>query len=390
MRKSALFGFGLVVATLVALGLVILSSASEANAMRLHGDAYFFMKRQFAYLGAGVLLAVFAAWFDYRNWREHWVLAALFYGVVFMLLWAVFGFKAINGSHRWISLGPLRLQPSEFAKLAIVILLAVWLDKAGWRVELFKRGAFWPAVLIGVISFPILLEPDFGSVMVVAFSGILVMFVAGVRILHLLPFALAGVAVVAWKVFNNANRMARLAAFFGITLGAGSIDGNEMALDAAAKRADYQVTQALIAIKNGGIWGVGLNQSMQKHYYLPEAHTDFIFAIGAEELGMPFSVATIALFFLFFAFSVYIASKSSDRLGRFLVAGMSFIIFFQAMFNIGVVCKALPTKGMALPFFSYGGTNLMSAFFAVGTIMSVGIHSYRDTKRIVLRGRRMR
>lgn len=390
MRKSALFGFGLVVATLVALGLVILSSASEANAMRLHGDAYFFMKRQFAYLGAGVLLAVFAAWFDYRNWREHWVLAALFYGVVFMLLWAVFGFKAINGSHRWISLGPLRLQPSEFAKLAIVILLAVWLDKAGWRVELFKRGAFWPAVLIGVISFPILLEPDFGSVMVVALSGILVMFVAGVRILHLLPFALAGVAVVAWKVFNNANRMARLAAFFGITLGAGSIDGNEMALDAAAKRADYQVTQALIAIKNGGIWGVGLNQSMQKHYYLPEAHTDFIFAIGAEELGMPFSVATIALFFLFFAFSVYIASKSSDRLGRFLVAGMSFIIFFQAMFNIGVVCKALPTKGMALPFFSYGGTNLMSAFFAVGTIMSVGIHSYRDTKRIVLRGRRMR
>jgi len=390
VRKSALFGFGLVVATLVALGLVILSSASEANAMRLHGDAYFFMKRQFAYLGAGVLLAVFAAWFDYRNWREHWVLAALFYGVVFMLLWAVFGFKAINGSHRWISLGPLRLQPSEFAKLAIVILLAVWLDKAGWRVELFKRGAFWPAVLIGVISFPILLEPDFGSVMVVALSGILVMFVAGVRILHLLPFALAGVAVVAWKVFNNANRMARLAAFFGITLGAGSIDGNEMALDAAAKRADYQVTQALIAIKNGGIWGVGLNQSMQKHYYLPEAHTDFIFAIGAEELGMPFSVATIALFFLFFAFSVYIASKSSDRLGRFLVAGMSFIIFFQAMFNIGVVCKALPTKGMALPFFSYGGTNLMSAFFAVGTIMSVGIHSYRDTKRIVLRGRRMR
>ena len=389
MRKSALFGFGLVVATLVALGLVILSSASEANAMRLHGDAYFFMKRQFAYLGAGVLLAVFAAWFDYRNWREHWVLAALFYGVVFMLLWAVFGFKAINGSHRWISLGPLRLQPSEFAKLAIVILLAVWLDKAGWRVELFRRGAFWPAILIGVITFPILLEPDFGSVMVVALSGLLVMFVAGVRIMHLAPFVLAGAVVVAWKVFNNANRMARLAAFFGITLG-GSIEGNELALDAAAKRADYQVTQALIALKNGGVWGVGLNQSMQKHYYLPEAHTDFIFAIGAEELGLPFSVVTILLFVVFFSISVYIASKSSDRLGRFLVIGMSFIIFFQAMFNIGVVCKALPTKGMALPFFSYGGTNLMSAFFAVGTILSVGIHSYRDTKRVALRTVRRR
>jgi len=390
VRKSALFSFGLVVAALVALGLVILSSASEANAMRLHGDAYHFMKRQFLYLGVGIGLAVFAAWFDYRNWREHWSLTALFCIIVFLLLWAVFGFRPVNGSHRWIMLGPLRLQPSEFAKIAIVILLSVWLDMAGWRVELFRRGAFWPAVFIGVMAFPVLLEPDFGSVMVVSLSGMLVMFVAGVRILHLAPFALAGVAVVAWKVFNNANRMARLAAFFGITLGAGSTDGNEIALDVAAKRADYQVTQALIAIKNGGIWGVGLNQSMQKHYYLPEAHTDFIFAIGAEELGLPFSIATILLFVLFFALSVYIAAKASDRLGRFLVIGMSFIIFFQAMFNIGVVCKALPTKGMALPFFSYGGTNLMSAFFAVGTILSVGIHSYRDTKRVVLRARRPR
>ena len=129
---------------------------------------------------------------------------------------------------------------------------------------------------------------------------------------------------------------------------------------------------------------------MQKHYYLPEAHTDFIFAIGAEELGLPFSIATIARFVLFFALAVYIASKASDRLGRFLVIGMSFIIFFQAMFNIGVVCKALPTKGMALPFFSYGGTNVMSAFFAIGTILSVGIHSYRDTKRVLLRARRHR
>jgi cell division protein FtsW len=385
VRRSALFGFGLVVAALVALGLVVLSSASEANAMRLHGDAYFFMRRQFAYLAFGLILGAFAAWFDYRNWREHWVLAALFYIVVFGLLWAVFGFKAINGSHRWISLGPLRLQPSEFAKIAIVILLSVWLDMSGWRVELFKRGAFWPALFIGVMAFPILLEPDFGSVMVVALSGIVVMFVAGVRILHLAPFAIAGIAVVAWKVFNNANRMARLAAFFGITLGAGAVDGNEIALDAAAKRADYQVTQALIAIKNGGVWGVGLNQSMQKHYYLPEAHTDFIFAIGAEELGLAFSISVLLLFVLFFGFSVYIASKASDRLGRFLVIGMSFIIFFQAMFNIGVVCKALPTKGMALPFFSYGGTNLMSAFLAVGTILSVGIHSYRDTKRVMLR-----
>ena len=376
MRKSALFLFGLVVTMIVALGLIILSSASEANGIRLHNDAYFFMKRQFAYLGVGVLLAVCVAAVDYRKWRDHEVLAWLFYVVVIGLLLAVFEFKAINGSHRWISLGPIRLQPSEFAKLATVILLSMWMDKAGWRVELFMRGAFWPAAFIGIIALPILVEPDFGSVMVVGAVGFTVMLVAGTRILHMVPFALAGAAVVAVKVITNANRMARLAAFFGFKLDVGA-----EVVDAAAERAAYQAHQALVAIGNGGIWGVGLNQSMQKHYYLPEAHTDFIFAIGAEEWGLFFSAGVMLLFALFFVLAVYIATKASDRFGRFLVMGMTFIIFFQAMFNIGVVCEALPTKGMALPFFSYGGTNMMSAFFAVGTILSVGIHSYRDRKR---------
>ena len=381
MRKSALFWFGLVVTALVALGLIVLSSASEANAIRLHnGDPYFFMKRQFAYLGAGIVVAVCTAMFDYRRWRDNAWLAWLLYFVVIALLVAVFGFKAINGSHRWISVGPLRLQPSEFAKLAVVILVSVWLDRLGWKVELFVKGALWPAVFIGVISLPILFEPDYGSVMVVGCVGFLMMLVAGTRLMHMAPFALMGVAVVAYRVLTNANRMARMAAFFGIKLDVGA-----EVLDAAAKRAAYQANMALAAIGNGGIWGVGLGESMQKQLYLPEAHTDFVFAVGAEELGLPFSVGVLLLFAAFFALSVYIARKAGDRFGRFLVVGMAFIIFFQAMFNLGVVCKALPTKGMALPFFSYGGTNLLSAFFAVGTILSVGIHTYRDRQHQLVR-----
>ena len=380
MRKAALFWFGLVVTALVALGLVVLSSASEANGIRLHSDAYYFMKRQGIYLVAGVLVAICVAAFDYRRWRDYQVFTWIFYFAVIAGLIAVFGFKAVNGSHRWISLGPIRIQPGEIAKLAIVILVAVWLDKAGWRVELFVRGALLPAIFIGVLALPLLVAPDFGSVMVVGAAGFLVMLLAGVRVLHMLPFWGIGVGVFLYKVITNANRMARIAAFFGVKLDVGA-----EVVDAAAERAAYQAKQALVAIGNGGIWGVGLNQSMQKHYYLPEAHTDFIFAIGAEELGVLFSAGTVLLFIAFFVLAVYIARKASDRFGRFLVMGMTFIIFFQAMFNIGVVCEALPTKGMALPFFSYGGTNLLCAFFAMGTILSVGIHSYRDKRTAFVR-----
>ena len=363
MRKSALFWFGLVVTGLVALGLVVLSSASEANAMRLHGDPYFFIKRQFAYLVVGVALAVAVAMFDYRKWRDTEILTWLFFAVVMVLLVAVFGFRAINGSHRWINLGPVRLQPSELAKLLTVIVLAVWLDKASWKVELFMRGAFWPAVLIGVIALPVVLEPDFGSTMVIGAAGFLLMFVAGTRILHMVPFGLAGLGVGVVLIMHNANRMSRL------------FDDDKK----------YQLNMALAAIGNSDIWGAGLGESMQKHLYLPEAHTDFVFAVGAEELGIVFSVSVVLLYIAFFALSVYIARKAQDRFGRFLVVGMSFIIFFQAMFNLGVVSGGLPTKGMALPFFSYGGTNMMSAFFAVGTILSVGIHTYREKKHALMR-----
>ena len=363
MRKSALFWFGLVVTALVALGLVVLSSASEANAMRLHGDAYYFIKRQFVYLGVGVVLAVAVATFDYHKWRDWEFLSWIFFAVVMVLLVAVFGFRAINGSHRWIAVGPIRIQPSELAKLLTVIVVSVWLDKASWKVELFMRGAFWPATLIGIIALPVLLEPDFGSVMVIGSVGFLLMFVGGTRILHMIPFAVCGVGVVVFKILTNANRVARL------------FDESK----------EYQVKMALAAIANADIWGAGLGESMQKHLYLPEAHTDFVFAVGAEELGIVFSVATVLLFLVFFALSVYIARKAQDRFGRFLVVGMTFIIFFQAMFNVGVVCKALPTKGMALPFFSYGGTNMLSAFFAIGTILSVGIHSYREKKHALMR-----
>jgi len=361
VRKSALYAFGLVVATLALLGLTILASAGQVNGFRLHGDVYFFLKRQCGFLIAGVVVAAFVALFDYHHWRDHLWITFAFAGVVVLLLCAVYFFPPINGSRRWLPCGPIRLQPSELAKLVTVIAVAAWMDRVGWRVELFKHGILCPALIIAVFAGLVVKEPDFGATMVIGLAGVLVMFVGGAKFLYVTGLAILGGAAGAALVLTNENRVARL------------FDEKKL----------YQVKMALAAIGNGGIWGSGLNSSLQKERYLPEAHTDFVFAVGAEELGLFFSIAVILLYVAFFALSVYIARKASDRFGRLIVCGMAFIVFFQAMFNLGVVCKALPTKGMALPFFSYGGTNLVTTFFAVGMILSVGIHSWRDRKRVV-------
>ena len=383
MRKTALLFFGLVTVAIVALGLVVLSSASGANGLRLHKDAYFFMKRQFVYLAVGLIVCTVTALVDYRIWRRQaWLLWTLF-GITILLLLAVFPpiGRAINGSYRWINLGFFNLQPSELAKLVTVLVVAFLVNRAAWRVDLFSHGALPAYLCVGALALPVLFEPDFGSTLVIGLVAVLVMYVGGIKIMHFLPLGFLGFGGLVYRVIENPNRMARIAAWMGVKMSIGT-----QVADAAAKNAEYQGDMALAAIGNGGLWGVGLNQSMQKHYYLPEAHTDMIFAIGAEELGIIFSVGTLLLFCLFFAFSIHIARKASDPFGRLLVVGMAFVIFFAAIFNIGVVCEALPMKGMALPFFSYGGTNMISAFFAVGTILSVGIHSYRDRKRKLMHG----
>ena len=391
MRKSALFYLGLVVTVLVLLGFVVLFSASEANGIRFGKDPYFFVKRQAVFLVSSVILCAIVAKLDYRIWRG-WrlfgkfpFLTILFALVVLALLIAVFAFPAVKGSQRWIPLGRIRLQPSELAKLATGVVVAVWMDLQSWKVELFGRGAFVPFVLIWIFAGPIVLEPDFGSTMVVGAAGFLVMFLAGTKFVHLLPFGAAGVLGVLALILRNPNRVRRLGPFvqkFASFVSGDGGAGAAAAVTAAAKDpAAYQMEHSLTAINNGGIWGRGLYESLEKHSYLPEAHTDFIFSIGAEELGVFFSIAVIVLFIVFFLLAVKIARWSDDRLGRLLVAGMGFLIFFQASFNLGVVSGALPTKGMALPFFSYGGTNLLSSAFAIGTIFSVGIHSGRDRKR---------
>ena len=283
----------------------------------------------------------------------------------------------VKGSYRWLNLGFLRVQPSEFAKIAVVVLMAVWMDRIGWRVRQFWKGAVFPAAGMGVLAGLLVLEPDFGSTMVVCVTGGVMMFVAGTRLVYLVLFGAVGVLGVGAVLLTNANRMRRIAAWLPDAL-KNLIDSH---LPAAAAKADeavssagYQLEQAILAFKNGGPWGVGFNQSIQKYNYLPEAHTDFIYAIGGEEFGFIFSISVILAYAVLLVCGVLVSMRAPDRLGRMLAFGMTLLLVFQAAFNIGVVTGCLPTKGLALPFISYGGTNLITALFAVGTIINVGLH----------------
>jgi cell division protein FtsW len=361
--KKTLTTLALTVVILLGLGIVLLATASTVRAQGLYADPHFFFKRQLMWLGLAAAVAFVSCRFDYHWWKKIPLLPVAFYACVVIALVLVFcpviGGK-VKGSCRWLNLGPLRMQPSEFAKIAIVVVMSVWMDRIGWRVRQFVKGALIPAGALGVFAALLAVEPDFGATMVVIVLGGSLMFVTGSRIWHLLVIACAGLPPLILLIATNANRMERIRAW---------LQGSDSDSSAA-----YHLQQAILAFKNGGPWGVGFNQSIQKYNYLPEAHTDFIFAIGGEEFGFLFSIGVLLAFAVLLVCGILISIRAPDRLGRLLAFGMTLLLVFQAAFNIGMVTGCLPTKGLALPFISYGGTNLITALFAVGTLINVGLH----------------
>ena len=369
MRKTLTL-LGLTVLALLGVGFVLLASVGEETGRTFHhGNALYFVTHQAMWLGVAIVFLLAATFFDYHNWRRYPYLTLCLYLVIAGLMAAVLFAPETKGSHRWLRLtASVRFQPSELGKLFVVISAAVFLDWAGWRIEKFLKGAVPAAAIVGALMVLAVLEPDFGTTMIIAFTGFAVCFVGGMKFFHLVALGVIGATGVIGMFVLNPNRMRRLSAwlppqvlsFFGLPPPTGD--------DPAA----YQLNQALVAISHGGLTGLGYTKSMQKKFYLPEAHTDFIFAIGAEELGLVFSAVLLALFTTLFVCGIRIALRAPDRLGRLLAFGMTFLLFFQVLFNIGVVTGCLPTKGLALPFISYGGTNLMSTMIAVGILFNVG------------------
>lgn len=342
---------------LSAFGLVMVYSASAVYAIDRFGSDTHFLLRQLAYLVTGLGVLWGAQWIDYRTYRK---LARPLLLAAFALLVAVLlpglGVR-VGGAQRWFRFGPLSLQPSELAKVALVFYLAALLHDKAERLTHFWNGFMAPLAVVMLVTGLTLLQPDLGTSVLLGLTAVLMLFVAGTRLTYIAVAAMAAAPMAWYAIVGTPWRLQRLLAFF--------------APEAFRRGAGYQVWEALVTLGSGGMTGVGLGQGQQKMFYLPEAHTDFILAVVGQELGFVGIALVLILFGVILWRGTRIALTATDRFGTYLAFGFTGLLAIQASINMAVVLGVVPTKGITLPFVSYGGSSLIASFFMVGVLLSV-------------------
>jgi cell division protein FtsW len=341
-------------------GVVMVYSASAVLAQSEHHGSFYYVTKQAIWTAIGLAAMLIAMQFDYNRLRDRRVVYGLLLTTAFMLL-AVFAFPRINGAHRWIRFHQFSIQPSEISKLALAIFLAYFLEKRVGREREFW-GTFIPCgVVTTLLAGLIVVEPDFGTSMMLAITFVIVVYAAGARLSHLAMAAAPALTVAAGLLIFVPWRLTRLVTF----------------LDpwADPQRSGFQVVQSLIAVGSGGPNGLGFAQGKQKMLFLPFAHSDFIFAVIGEELGLVGTLAVLLVFGLFLWRGIRISLLAPDRFGKLLALGIVTGIVAQALFNISVVLSLVPTKGIPLPFISYGGSSLVPTLAAVGVLLNISQHA---------------
>ena len=353
-------------ALLIVLGLVMLASTSVWIP---EGAEYSLFKKQVTFLVAGFVGAIGLARTDYRRLRR-WAVPIYFLAITLLVLCFIPGIgKEVNGESRWIQVAGITFQPSEPAKIALMIALASWYAHHQAEVKKFTNGFALPGLILALLIGLIFFEKDMGTSVGLAAAGAAVMFVAGTRGWWLLGAGIGGLASLAYMVSQNENRMARITAFLNPD-------------DPVAQQGFFfQQYRGLLAFGNGGVHGVGIGNGAEKHGYLPFAHTDFIFPMVGEELGLWFTLATVFCFVLLAAYGIAIAARSTDVFGRLLAIGLTCSVVIPAMMNIGVTTAVLPNTGLPLPFVSYGGTNLIFTLATIGLLISVHRATYTVSPR---------
>jgi cell division protein FtsW len=343
--------------SLLALGMAMIFISSNVMAMAQYSDAYYFIKRQGMYAVLGLTGLFLGRSIDYHRYKR-WVYPILALSLISLLLVFAPGIGSrVRGASRWLHLGPLTLQPSEFAKLAVVLFMAYSLSRKQEKMKYFAIG-FLPHMLVaGLFIALILKEPDFGTSVTLLIIVFIMLFVGGTRLTHIL-LALGGcIPLGIYMVLRDPKKFARILSF---------MDPWKHGQDVG-----YQLKQALLAIGSGGLWGLGPGQSRAKLFYLPDCHTDFILAIFTEEMGFWGFLLVLSLFVIVICRGIRLSLKAPDSFGSYLALGLTLMIGLPALINMGVVSGILPTKGLSLPFLSYGGSGLLVNLLAVGILLNI-------------------
>jgi cell division protein FtsW len=339
------------------IGLVMVLSASSVESLRRFGSPWYFFERQVLWLGIGAAAFVVAFRVDYRRWRRLSgvaMVAAL--GGLFVVLVPGFG-VSVSGSTRWLGFGSWRIQPSEFAKLAFIVFAADVLDRRGDRIREWRYSMGPALIVFGMLALLVMAQPDMGTTMVLAGIAIGMLYVAGSPMGPMVAVLGVGAGLALLMAVAAPYRWRRMTAFLHPF--------------ADASNTGYQAAQGLVALGSGHIFGLGIGASRASWGYLPNQHTDFIFAIIGEETGLLGAILVIGLFVAFALLGVRAASRAPDRFGAFIAAGVTAWVVVQAVINIGAVVGLLPVTGVPLPFISFGGSSLVIALAAVGVLANV-------------------
>jgi cell division protein FtsW len=367
LRKKIIYNVNIpllfTVLALLSFGLVMLYSVSTVESLDKFGNTTYYFTHQLLYGVIPGLVAMFAlSKIDYHVWQKYlpFILA-----VSLMLLAMVkmpnVGVE-INGASRWVEFGPVSFQPSELAKLALVIYLAVWVHKKKHHLNDFFYGLLPSLCIVGLFSLLILWQPDLGTMLVFVGVSFIMLFVAGMKWKHMLVSLVSGVSVLALLIRLEPYRLRRITTFFDP-----SIDPQGIS---------YQINQAMLAIGSGSLWGYGYGLSRQKHNYLPEPLGDSVFAIIAEELGFIRVLAVLVLFLVFALIGLKMAKNAPDVLGKMLAVGIVSWISLQAFINVAAMLHLVPLTGIPLPFFSYGSSSLLVILSAIGILLNISRQSH--------------
>ena len=349
--------------TLVGIGLVMVFSSSAVTANVNYGDAYYFFKKQLVWAIISLIAMIVVMKLNFFRLKDFAVPLMVISVLSLIMVVTPLGIE-VKGSSRSFDLGPLRFSPSEMAKIAMVMFTALSLDIKLDKISSFTKGVLPYLAVLLLICGLIMLQPDLGTSFTIAGTIFFMLMVAGAQWIHLGLITLSGMLVVAAAIVVEPYRMERVTAF---------LNPWKYASDEG-----FQTIQSLYALGSGGLFGMGLGRSRQKFFYLPEQHTDFIFAILGEELGFIGAGLVISLFLLFAWRGFKIAINAPDNFSRLLAAGITILITFQAAINIGVVSGALPVTGITLPFISYGGTSLLFSMVGVGLLLNISRYSSQN------------